>query len=161
MFLARVFARSRVWKLLVSLCALCAFAFVLGQGAAAVQLKLTQAAAPSAAASSRQISLPVAGAQGTTPTPSRAPASPVTFSTKKGPTASPGSQMRPLTSDAGHKGKGKHQTKHLKAAGDKSHGGLPHGGDPKSGNGKSGHNSQDAQAAGNDHGNQNGAQNGN
>lgn len=152
MLFARVFAPSRVWKPLVALCALCALAFTLGQGAAAVQMKLAQALTPAAAASARQINLPVAGAQGTTPTPNvsssttrSAPASPVSYVEKKAPApnAAPESQKpRPVTADAGPKEKGKRHTKHLKAAGDDSHGGLHHGGNPKAGNARGGQKDQ-------------------
>jgi len=147
MFLARVFASSRVWKPLVALCALCALAFTLGQGAAAVHLKLTESGIQSARGSAQQINLPVAGAHGTTPTPNTnssagRPASPVSWKSDPSSKASHESQMQPLTSGEKSKDKGKHQTKHVKAAGDKSHGGLVHAGGPKSGNTKGGQRDQ-------------------
>lgn len=122
----RMFARSRVVRLIAALCAVSMLAFVLGQGAAALRENL---AAPRQAAVQTQILERVTGAQGvarptSTPTATgvRSPTTkPDEFSTdaSHSPEARPLTPQPPLQED-------KHHHSHKKAAGDASHGGLGH-----------------------------------
>lgn len=125
----RSFAQNRALKLSAALVAVCMFAFMLGQGAAAVRATLS---AQSHAVASQHV-VRVSAARGVTPThpastsadsASGALGGHVVFTTPAHQTSS--------GSPHAHK-KGNRHSSHVKAAGDHSHGGSSHQRDGASG----------------------------